>query len=591
MAKCQIAYEQLRRCRLIPYRTTPCTELATGPDGIDAGSESRQQDKDAPWAPAPGITDGPYTRHYTRWLIPDPMFDGEPDKAEPPAMKTTEASKATTEGRTTRSNAADVTVKTNVGRGVRGPSSGSKKQAPSSACPQPKDKSGPLIIRRSSDGRLVKLACLDCGRGNFSSAQGFINHCRIAHHRGFDSHDAAANACGEPVELDDTGNIIGDDQSGPGSSNWLIHPLVRSAPTSRQAADMSTIRVAQLSGISRRKKSDGASSLNVLAPKRKESYTQPKLHSRPRATLDTEGASLTTFTPSSEVPRLSELLEKTGLGINLGGMVADVNHKFDLTIYSSDEDEAKEEAEDDPEGVGSRPPQQRRPASMHGSNASTANTINLASARSVGSLATRQARMSPGLSGDPSGNRGRINRGNRVGSAFPISTSSTMASSRVMAPNTSAGSHLSQASLLGQPVSKGLSSPNLSPNTADLNTAPSLVSDDEYEAHSESESPSSDEENEEPDFEVDDGSETTGPADPDLTPVGGVKSGMPTRTASRRTEEVPGNPVLESSETTRGERTGRTDGALVGPSSHTDQNSRVRNGSLRRLSRDRRTGF
>ncbi|KAI9787796.1 MAG: hypothetical protein M1816_007444 [Peltula sp. TS41687] len=570
LAKCQIAYEQLRRCRLIPYPTTSTTENATVPDDVLTESEEPRLDQGAPWAPAPGVTDGPYTRHYAKWLIPDPMFDGAPEKAQPPAVKPTEANKTVAEGRTTRSNVADVAVKSNSGRARGAPS---KKQAASSAGPQAKDKSGSLIIRRSSDGCMVKLACLDCGRGNFSSAQGFINHCRIAHHRGFDSHDAAANACGEPVEIDDAGKIVDDDQGRPAGSNSLIHPLVRSASISHQASDSSTIRVAQWPGLSRRKKSGTASSLNIQTPKKRRQASQPRLHSK--ISMDPENADPTVFTPSSEVPRLSELLAKTGLGINLGGMVAEANHKFDLTVYSSDEDEAIEEAEDVSKGVGPRRPQQRRPVSMDDNDGATSSTMEPASSSSLGDLAAQQARRSSEISGELSISQGRHHRDNRAGSAVPMSTSSMIANTRAITSTMSAGSHLS---------------PNLSPNTADLNTAPSLVSDDEYEAHSESESPSSNEEHEEVEFEVGDASESTGPADPELTPVGGVKGGMPSRTASRRRrEEVSGGVTLETTPTTtRRERRIQRD--QDGPSADTDHNNQGTNRSQRRATRDKRTG-
>jgi len=46
------------------------------------------------------------------------------------------------------------------------------------------------------------MECRDCQRSNFSSAQGFINHCRIAHQREYSSHDAAAFDCG--VVIDET---------------------------------------------------------------------------------------------------------------------------------------------------------------------------------------------------------------------------------------------------------------------------------------------------------------------------------------------------------------------------------------------------
>jgi hypothetical protein len=62
---------------------------------------------------------------------------------------------------------------------------------------------GLVIQKRKSDGLVIKLVCLDCRRENFSSALGFITHCRIAHDRSFASHDAAADACGEPVEVDE----------------------------------------------------------------------------------------------------------------------------------------------------------------------------------------------------------------------------------------------------------------------------------------------------------------------------------------------------------------------------------------------------
>ncbi|CDK24967.1 unnamed protein product [Kuraishia capsulata CBS 1993] len=52
-------------------------------------------------------------------------------------------------------------------------------------------------IYRRSDGVLVKLTCINCQRSNFSSAQGFLNHCRIAHGREFTSQDNAALICGE----------------------------------------------------------------------------------------------------------------------------------------------------------------------------------------------------------------------------------------------------------------------------------------------------------------------------------------------------------------------------------------------------------
>lgn len=58
-------------------------------------------------------------------------------------------------------------------------------------------------IYRRSDGVLVKLTCNNCQRSNFSSAQGFLNHCRIAHGAEFTSQDNAALICGQVLSDDE----------------------------------------------------------------------------------------------------------------------------------------------------------------------------------------------------------------------------------------------------------------------------------------------------------------------------------------------------------------------------------------------------
>lgn len=63
----------------------------------------------------------------------------------------------------------------------------------------------PGCLYRRTDGVVVKLTCPDCYRSNFSSAQGFLNHSRIAHSKEYTSQDAAALRCGEilPDEFQD----------------------------------------------------------------------------------------------------------------------------------------------------------------------------------------------------------------------------------------------------------------------------------------------------------------------------------------------------------------------------------------------------
>ncbi|KAG5420861.1 hypothetical protein I9W82_002742 [Candida metapsilosis] len=52
-------------------------------------------------------------------------------------------------------------------------------------------------LYRRTDGVMVRLTCPDCLRYNFSSAQGFLNHSRIAHSKEYTSQDSAAIKCGE----------------------------------------------------------------------------------------------------------------------------------------------------------------------------------------------------------------------------------------------------------------------------------------------------------------------------------------------------------------------------------------------------------
>ncbi|CAH2355343.1 hypothetical protein CLIB1423_25S00166 [[Candida] railenensis] len=65
-------------------------------------------------------------------------------------------------------------------------------------------------LYRRTDGIIVKLTCPTCLRSNFSSAQGFLNHSRIAHSKEYTSQDAAALQCGEilPNEEQDEEGIL-----------------------------------------------------------------------------------------------------------------------------------------------------------------------------------------------------------------------------------------------------------------------------------------------------------------------------------------------------------------------------------------------
>ena len=212
LAKCQIALEQLRRCSLIPYPTSQGTPESMFNVSNGTGPAVAQGESVPQWATPYGVADGPYTRHYAKWLIPDPSFDGAQVEWNR-SFDSSRVSNAVSEGRSTRYSIAEGSTPTGKARSQRG-STGIKLQSLSSGYPQAKEKAGPCILKRQ-DGQMVKLVCLDCKRENFSSTQGFINHCRIAHRRDFKSHEEAAVASGQPIELDEAGGIVGEERSFP----------------------------------------------------------------------------------------------------------------------------------------------------------------------------------------------------------------------------------------------------------------------------------------------------------------------------------------------------------------------------------------
>jgi hypothetical protein len=48
-----------------------------------------------------------------------------------------------------------------------------------------------------------KLRCTDCQRTDFPTLQGLMNHCRMAHHKSYNTHEDCVAACAIPVEDED----------------------------------------------------------------------------------------------------------------------------------------------------------------------------------------------------------------------------------------------------------------------------------------------------------------------------------------------------------------------------------------------------
>ncbi|KAL3459892.1 hypothetical protein BJX64DRAFT_278809 [Aspergillus heterothallicus] len=496
IAKCQVALEQLRRCAEIPY---PGSQAAGLSQSVSAGtgiSVWGSGNGPAPLSPAPwGVVDGPYTRHYSRWLLPDPRFDGgELEPMTPMGIGAT----TPMEGRSTRGNPIDTAyLAGKTTRPQRG-STGAKLQSLPSGYPAPKERAGPMIIRRKSDNVLVKLICLDCRRDNFSSTQGFINHCRIAHNRNFASHDAAAVASGEPVEVDEAGAVVGgkSEPTTTGVNPGFVHPLIRSA----HVIESTTPRTLSASDPSKRA-SQSRSLSAVETPCITPSYTplEPKTPLMAKATNEA-------FTASDDTPHLSSLMKLRGVGLDLGQLVGEAKTTVDLDGYSSEEGESESE-----------PP--------------TPSAEAKASSKPLATRAGRQpmrTTASQTASERPDGHKG-IEKSNHK----PLSLE-TLTPTRPSVPYQSPyGPTDSEMNGL-----RDVDGVELSPNTVESNQAPSLVSDDDdFDAGSESDSPgpsSSEAEDGEGDFSLVDveddddatGSTTTNESNPkpDVGMASGAKS-------------------------------------------------------------------
>ncbi len=458
IAKCQIALEQLRRCQIIPYPAM--SSKLEDMQAVSSGS-GPTFDTQVQYPPPWGVTDGPYTRHYQKWLISDSAFDGS-------MVESTQVPRTggkTVPERTTRGSVADKSIIGHKSRSQRG-SASARLQALPHGYPEPKEEKGPMILKRSTDGQWVKLVCIDCRRDNFNSAQGFINHCRIAHNRGFASHDAAAQACGEEIDYSPAVGVgVSGESTGvtstSGASVGLVHPLIRTAQMTRQIPTTTA---------SRRRKSQSQSAA-AQTPSASSGFTTntsstPVRHG-PSHAPGMETPLLAPFTPSSQTPHLSALFAKTGRGGDLDDMVTEAKTKLDADAEAhllSDDDDQDQDMEDAPESAGDTQSHDARGISR-------------------GGRLPARAGMSPAPLERTSSSKGTTN-----GSRKPEALSNINLLPSYSSPYTDTPTQ-QQAS----PTDEVRAVLNLSPNTLESYPAPSLVSDDgDYEnTHSESESPSS----------------------------------------------------------------------------------------------------
>jgi ADA HAT complex component 1 len=312
LAKCQVSLEQLRRCSLVPF---PGTEGLNEHLSLGVGASLQpsagytEPQYAAPW----GVTDGPYTRHYAKWLISDVKFDPVPERA---LAQQAQGYFGIGEGRTTRGSFADY-GSAHRGRTSR-TSTGMLKLTPLGETPAPAPKVDPLLHKRSTDGQWVRLYCAQCGHSNFSNTQGFLNHCRIKHTQVFKSHDAAAIACGVPVDINEVGNPITATElaNTPVSAATpavsfpvpatpgIVHPLATHATPAAQAKDV---------------------------------HRDPNVLPRDESNLATPAS----FVKSSFTPYLAARFQNSGLQGNLKELTETARAKVDLdAIETSDDDSA-----------------------------------------------------------------------------------------------------------------------------------------------------------------------------------------------------------------------------------------------------------
>lgn len=330
IAKCQIALEQLRRCRAIPYPGQPASEASL--EGIITGNGPAlhiQPGLPHPEKPAPfGVTDGPYSRHYSRWLLSDSTFDPLPARFP----RTLSLSNSIIPRKTRGFEDASISKAKRVSTSMF-----TQLAAPPSQFPDSKSR---LIIK--SEGAWVKIVCKRCGKTDSSNIQGFMNHTRIAHGLIYASHTEVVKDCSQPLDgyeaefarsqaarvYDDSDQLFS--RRAPGQA-FTTAPLGK--PFLGQ----------MLQGPS--KQSESGKSL--------QSHFQAHLSSKPSARMspstsqsyvgeEASSSRNNRFVPFTGTPKLSGLLQRRASSVNLQRLGTEATIEIDLDAvepYISDKDD------------------------------------------------------------------------------------------------------------------------------------------------------------------------------------------------------------------------------------------------------------
>ncbi|KAK5724690.1 hypothetical protein LTR15_004737 [Elasticomyces elasticus] len=303
LSKCQIALEQLRRCELRPFpgaqQLSSSVSAGTGPS-IAPLPGYTQPSHAAPY----GVTDGPYASHYRQWLLRDPQFD--------PASKHA-TSFAEPDARSTRNVGG---ARKSIQKSFAVPSATSA--APRSTPNNSNKKNKMAFLKRASDGQMVKLVCNHCHRSDFSNAQGFLNHCRIAHKLDYKSQEQAAIDCGQLLDEAELAMVP------PDALNISTHK----PSASRSAASTNT--PFRASNYVHPMNVSGALPMGTITPAQHN-----RAPARPRAIAPASITPVRTsnapFASSSQAPRLSAQFAKYNLGGNLEQAISNARQKVDLS--------------------------------------------------------------------------------------------------------------------------------------------------------------------------------------------------------------------------------------------------------------------
>jgi ADA HAT complex component 1 len=314
LAKCQVALEQLRRCELRPFpgsdKPTESVSAGTGP-AVNPQPGFSKPSHAAPY----GVVDGPYSRHYSKWLLGDSQFDSNPIRDLSFAE-----SAAFAASRPTRNSGS---ARKSAGKSISNIPGEFMPSIPNyPAAPARKEKSGPLILRRSSDGKLVKLVCNNCNRGDMNSIQGFLNHCRIAHKVDYKSHDQAALDCGRLLDDAEIASLPAD------AGNM---PLAKGAPKAAAARASVSSAPPMHATVNAAVHPFNIPGAALPTSSRKPTKKRTATPARPLAASPANNAAPSTFKPSTQAPRLSALFAKNNLGGDLNQAVTNAKLKIDLS--------------------------------------------------------------------------------------------------------------------------------------------------------------------------------------------------------------------------------------------------------------------